>query len=111
MFTAIVALANEDSEIFPPSGANFLISLSTSWQTQSTTALEFLLSWSFNFNVIRRSLSSLSPFASETKPGAASVVTNIDPGCLIGVVRETNPDFKSSAFSDLISLVEVREVK
>ena len=27
VFTAIVALANEDSEIFPPSGANFLISL------------------------------------------------------------------------------------
>ena len=27
VFTAIVALGNEDSEIFPPSGANFLISL------------------------------------------------------------------------------------
>ena len=111
VFTAIVALANVDSEIFPPSGANFLISLSTSWQARSTTALKFLLSWSFNFKVIRRSLSSLSPLASEMKPGAASVVTNIEPGCLIGVVRDTIPDFRSSAFSDLISLVEVREVK
>ena len=64
-----------------------------------------------SFNVIRRSLSSLSPFAIEMKPSAASVVINIDPGCLIGVVSEISPDFRSSALSDLISLVEVREVK
>ena len=57
-----------------------------------------------------RSLSSLSPFASDMKPGAASVVTVIDPGCLIGVVSEIIPDLRSSAFSDLMNLVEVREV-
>ena len=45
------------------------------------------------------------------KPGAASVVTIMDPGCLIGVVSEIIPDLRSSAFSDLINLVEVREVK
>ena len=60
---------------------------------------------------MRRFLNSLSPLANEMKPGAASVVTSIGPGCLTGVVSDTIPDFRSSAFSDLISLVEVREVK
>ena len=60
---------------------------------------------------MRRSLSPLSPFERDIKPGAASVVTVIDPGCLIGVVRAIIPYLRSSAFSDLISLVEVREVK
>ena len=56
-------------------------------------------------------MSPLSPFERDIKPGAASVVTVIDPGCLIGVVRAIIPYLRSSAFSDLISLVEVREVK
>ena len=60
---------------------------------------------------MRRFFSSLSLLASDMNPGAASIVTSMGPGCLTGVVNDTIPDFKSSAFSDLINLVEVREVK
>ena len=54
---------------------------------------------------------SFSPLAKEIKPGAQSVVTDIGPGCLTGVVSDTIPDFKSSAFSDLIIFVDTKEVK
>ena len=60
---------------------------------------------------MRRSFSCLSPFARDMNPGAASVVTIIGPGCLTGVVSDTIPDLRSSAFSDLISLDDVSEVK
>ena len=61
--------------------------------------------------MIRRFFSSFSPLASDMNPGAASVVTSMGPGCLTGVVSDIIPDFRSSAYSDLISLVEAREVK
>ena len=60
---------------------------------------------------MRRFFNSLSPLASDMNPGAASVVTSMGPGCLTGVVSDTIPYFKLSAFSDLINLVDVREVK
>ena len=44
-------------------------------------------------------------------PRAESVVTSMGPVCLTGVVRDIIPDFRSSAFSDLINLVKTKEVK
>ena len=58
-----------------------------------------------------RSLSCLSFLAAEMKPGAQSVTIVIGPGCRIGVVSDITPDFKSSSFSDGISVVEIMEVK
>ena len=53
----------------------------------------------------------MSPLAKDMNPGAASVVTIIVPGCLTGVVSDMIPDFKSSAFSDLIIFDDVSDVK
>ena len=64
-----------------------------------------------NFRVIKRFFSSLSPLAKDMKPGAESVVTDIGPGCLTGVVSDIIPDFRSSALLDLIIFVDTNEVK
>ena len=42
--------------------------------------------------MIRRFFISLSPLASDMKPGAASEVTRMGPGCLTGVVSDISPD-------------------
>ena len=108
---AIVALAKVAWLIFSPSGASFLSSASRSWQARSTTALKFLFSWSFSWMLMWRSLSCLSFLAAEMKPGAQSVIIVIGPGYRIGVVSEMSPDFKSSSFSDGISVEDIIDVK
>ena len=110
-FVAMVACACVAELIFSPSDASFLISVSMSWQALSTTALKFLFRGSFSLMTMCKSLNCLLFLAADMNPGAQSFTTVIWPGCQIGVVRAIIPDFKSSAFSDGMSVRGVRDVK
>ena len=98
--TASTALASSTGVSAWPSGDSFLSSSSSSWQPLSTTALEFLLSWSTSSSLIFSCSMSSSFLAILSKPLALSALTVIQPGLLTPSSSLTMPSFRSAAISD-----------